>query len=68
MSRWNARPQIESMAVSILLIFCLEAELCTFEVYRPSSWIFLPLANWLHKIPTSPIEMLDATKMKKIPP
>ena len=42
-------PENIGIAVGISLISCLEAEIHTFEVLRPPSWIF-PLPAWLQSI------------------
>ena len=51
-------PENIGIAVGILLISRLEAEIHAFEVWRPPSWIF-PLPVWLHSHVMSPNGKLD---------
>ena len=51
-----------AVAVGISYLSCLGAELLTFKVLRPPSWIF-PRPVWLYSTRTSPIEMLDPKNM-----
>ena len=46
------------IAVGILLISCLEAEIHAFEVWRPPSWIF-PLPVWSPSLPIGSSGLLD---------
>ena len=54
----NLDPENTAIAVGISLIFCLEAEIHAFEVYKPSSWIF-PHPVRSHSILMSPNGKLD---------
>ena len=51
-------PENTGIAVEILLISCLEAEIHAIKVYRPSSWIF-PLPVWSHSLFVCPNGKLD---------
>ena len=51
-------PENKGLAVGVLLISCLEAEIHEFEVWRPPSWIF-PLPVWSHSLPIGSSGLLD---------
>ena len=51
-------PESKGKAAGIPLISCSETAIHTFEVQRPSSWIF-PLPVWSHSLPTSSSGLLE---------
>ena len=51
-------PENIGIAVGISLISCLEAEIHTFEVWRPPSWIF-PLLVWSPSLPIGSSGLLN---------
>ena len=51
-------PKNIGVAVGISLIYCLEAEIHAFDVWRPPSWIF-PLLVRSHSLPIGTSGLLD---------